>query len=428
MTKIFLCWGLLIPLLVYWIIPGILALVLGFGVFRKANQHGEVAFTFDDGPDPNYTPQLLDILNKYKVKASFFVLGSKAEKFPELILRIHQEGHLIGLHNYVHRANWLMTPWTVRRHLKRSADIIEQITGVRPIHYRPPWGVLNLFDFLLKKQFRIVLWSLMVGDWWSSGGSIKVKKRLLKKMKSGAVILLHDSGETWGANRDAPIHTIEALEDVFKDLRLQGYRFVRVDEMIRLDEQRSDTQVSWKKQWLITFWMKWEMLFHTFFHNKPIDENNVFLKLRVCTYRGKTIQLDDGEQIRKGDRIAELHLDNELLFKMGISTRSCLQLAIQMIRSTEQLLPKVSQLIISHPDYQNVKGLYGISIIHRGTKQFGFTVIDLPNGLFSHLTKVYLRILLFVVHPQGIQRVKTKTDLLIPKIIAMSTKELIRRY
>jgi hypothetical protein len=167
---------------------------------------------------------------------------------------------------------------------------------------------------------------------------------------------------------------------------------------------------------------------HTFFHIKPIDESNVFLNLRVCTYRGKTIQLDDGEEIRKGDRIAELHLDNELLFKMGISTQSCLQLAIQMIRSTEQLLPKISQLIISHPDYQNVKGLYGISIIHRGTRQFGFTVIDLPNGLFSHLTKVYLRILLFVVHPQGIQRVKTKTDLLIPKIIAMSTKELIRRY
>lgn len=167
-------WTLIILFIVYGMIPWMCTAVLGFGVFRMSPSCHEVAFTFDDGPDPRFIPKLLDLLKKYNVRATFFVLGSKAEKNPELIRRMNQEGHLIGLHNYVHRTNWFMTPWTIRRELDRSASIIEQITGVRPIYYRPPWGLLNLFDFLLQKEFRIVLWSLMVGDWRSKGGVKKL--------------------------------------------------------------------------------------------------------------------------------------------------------------------------------------------------------------------------------------------------------------
>lgn len=421
-------WFSWLLLCVYWLIPGIMTLVFGFGVFRKARTRRVVAFTFDDGPDPSYTPRLLDLLKEYKLKATFFVLGSKAEKYPELILRIHQEGHLIGIHNYVHQANWLIAPWKVRRQITRSVDMIERTTGVRPIHYRPPWGLVTLFDYFLQKKYRMVLWSLMVGDWWSRGGSIKIKNRLLKRLKGGAVILLHDSGTTWGANLDAPLHTIEALEDVFKEICLQGYQCVRVDEMIQLHEQVPDTQVSWKKRFLISLWMKWEKAFHLVFGINPIDVNNRFLHARVRIYRGKTVRLADGEEIRKGDRIAELHFDNELLFTMTTGSRSSTQLAIRMIRATEQLLPKILRLILNHPSYQNIKGVYGVSLIHRGTKQFGFTVIDLPKGRLSFFTRVYLRILLLVVHPMGKQRLQTKTDLLIPKIIAMSTKELKRKY
>ena len=135
----------------YGMIPWIFTSVLGFGVFRKNPSSNKVAFTFDDGPESRFTPKLLDLLKKYNIRATFFVLGSKAEKNPGLIRRMNQEGHLIGLHNYMHLANWFMTPWTIRRELVRSASIIEQITGVRPIYYRPPWGLLNLFDFFFTK-------------------------------------------------------------------------------------------------------------------------------------------------------------------------------------------------------------------------------------------------------------------------------------
>jgi peptidoglycan/xylan/chitin deacetylase (PgdA/CDA1 family) len=222
---------LLLLYVIYTIIPYLLSFVFTKRIFRRSDDPSKIAFTFDDGPDPKYTPPLLDLLKKHNIKASFFVLGSKAEKNPELILRMHNEGHLIGLHNYVHRSNWTMFPWTIRRELDHSASIVEEITGVRPIYYRPPWGLLNLFDFFVIKPYNIILWSVMAEDWKSKGGSEKVRKRLLNKIKNGDVILLHDSGDTLGADKDAPMNTINALHDVIKEMTAKSYTCVRIDEM-----------------------------------------------------------------------------------------------------------------------------------------------------------------------------------------------------
>ncbi|MGE8206941.1 polysaccharide deacetylase family protein [Heyndrickxia sp. NPDC080065] len=216
----------------YMIIPYILSFIVGWKVFRKGKEQKEVAFTFDDGPDPTYTEKLLNLLAQYQIKATFFVVGSKAEKYPELILRMHNEGHLIGIHNYVHHSNWLMLPWKIKNELKQSALTVEKITGIKPTYYRPPWGLLNLFDFFIHKDFHIVLWSLMVGDWRIKGGSERISRNLLAKIQPGDVVLLHDSGETLGANSDAPYYTIEALKTVFKELKHQGYIYRRIDNMI----------------------------------------------------------------------------------------------------------------------------------------------------------------------------------------------------
>jgi peptidoglycan-N-acetylglucosamine deacetylase len=218
-------------LVLYMILPFLLTAGFSLGVLKKKAHSSKIAFTFDDGPNPIYTPQLLDILKKYHIRATFFVLGSKAEKYPELILRMHKEGHLIGIHNYVHRSNWVMSPWTVRRQLKKSVFIIERITGIKPIYYRPPWGLLNLFDFFLMKQYKIIHWSVMAEDWRSRGGSEKVKSRLLRNIKNGDIILLHDCGETLGADYDAPMNTINALKEVLNELKQRKLSCVRIDEL-----------------------------------------------------------------------------------------------------------------------------------------------------------------------------------------------------
>lgn len=218
-------------LFIYWLIPYFLTAGFGIGVLKRKYASQKIAFTFDDGPNPIYTPQLLDLLKINNIKATFFVVASKAEQYPELIERMQAEGHLIGIHNYVHRSNWIMDPWMVRRQLDKSAGVIERITGERPIYYRPPWGLLNVFDFFLLKRYKIILWSLMAEDWRSKGGSEKVEKRLLHGMKNGDVILLHDCGKTIGADEEAPVNTIHALKAVFKEVSSRGISCVRIDQI-----------------------------------------------------------------------------------------------------------------------------------------------------------------------------------------------------
>ncbi|MBO1001426.1 YkoP family protein [Pseudogracilibacillus auburnensis] len=185
--------------------------------------------------------------------------------------------------------------------------------------------------------------------------------------------------------------------------------------------------MSRKKKLIISLWMLWDKLFYKFFHIQPIDKENPLLCARVRTYRGKPIHLSDGEVIKKGDHILELHLNNKILFNMVIKCRSPLQLAVQMVRATESSLRKTSTYIQNHPKYKQIKGLYGVSIIHRGAKRFGFNVINIPKGPFSFFVNRYLCLLLFVVHLQGKQRLQTKSELLVPKIIAISKKEFMQR-
>ncbi|OAB44723.1 polysaccharide deacetylase family protein [Paenibacillus glacialis] len=227
----------LIGSFVYMMIPVIMSRVFGLGVYKRGRQaqQAEVAFTFDDGPDPRYTPELLDLLKQYDVLATFFVLGSKAEQYPHLIRRIHDEGHQIGIHNYIHKCNLIIFPWKIKRqHINRTADIIEGIIGERPSSYRPPWGVLNLGDlFLLRKSYYIVLWSVMGWDWKRQENSQKLIDRLLRKIKPGSIVLLHDSGDTTGADEDAPRQMLEGLRIVLQELKPKQYSYVRTDTLLK---------------------------------------------------------------------------------------------------------------------------------------------------------------------------------------------------
>lgn len=233
MSKIMLL-GPFIFFLAYVVLPRFITRIFKIAVYQKEDLHKEIALTFDDGPNPIYTPILLDVLNKNGVKATFFVLGANAEKFPDLISRIHEEGHLIGIHNYDHFANCFMTPKQVRRQVQHSADIVHKITGERPTFYRPPWGMPNLFEIFKKKklQMKMIMWSVMVGDWNRKVGSENLKNRLLNSVHGGAIIVLHDSGETWGADKDAPSQMIVALEEVLQELSQRGYKYIRIDQMV----------------------------------------------------------------------------------------------------------------------------------------------------------------------------------------------------
>ncbi|WP_141224971.1 polysaccharide deacetylase family protein [Paenibacillus sp. yr247] len=420
-----LFWIMFLLLLLYTILPTVLIRLFGLWMYTKKSNGDGIALTFDDGPDPEFTPKLLDLLRKYQIKATFFVLGSKAEKYPHLILRIHQEGHLVGIHNYVHWANAFMSPKKVRRQLSYSVNAVENIIGIKPIYYRPPWGIINVFDLLLVKRFRLVLWSLMVGDWRSRGGKERIKMKLLAKLKNNDIILLHDSGETFGADKNAPVYMLAALDDFLEICKLRGYNFLRIDTYMQLVAQAEQEPVRLLKRLLIYLWLKWEHFFHWLFNIHPIDLNNQIFYSRVCKYHGKTIHLENGEEICSGDLVVELHFNNEKLSQLIAESNSMVQLAVNMIRDVQRFLPTMAQYLHLH---QKVKGIYGITMIHRGSKQLGFTVEELPKGLFNIFSHIYLRILLLVFHPNGKQRIELKKGQLSPRIVAISVQELKRRY
>jgi peptidoglycan/xylan/chitin deacetylase (PgdA/CDA1 family) len=183
-----------------------------------------VHLTFDDGPNPLYTPLLLDLLKLYNAKATFFVLGKKAAKYPELILRMKEEGHTIGVHNDKHTSNCFTDPFTFHYQLIKASLRIENITGEKPFYYRPPWGHFNLFSWTAMKDFKIIMWKYAPRD-WNVMETNTLTDRLLSHLENRSIILLHDCGETLGADKLAPRIMLEALREVFVKTANRGILF-----------------------------------------------------------------------------------------------------------------------------------------------------------------------------------------------------------
>lgn len=208
---IFLLWGLLFP------VTDWCARLLSPKTIKKGSTTGtEICLTFDDGPDPRYTPEVLKILKKHHIPAVFFLVGAKAERFPELVRKIEAEGHQIGCHTYDHRHAYLLSPWKSIATIVKGQQTIERITG-KPIElFRPPWGGLNLFQYLFLRYsgLKIILWSANGRDWKKKTGVMGIIERLSQKVKSNTIIVLHDSGGEPGA----PDNTVAALPVIISKL------------------------------------------------------------------------------------------------------------------------------------------------------------------------------------------------------------------
>lgn len=417
----------------YAFIPGLLSRVFGYRVFKRGIVKQELALTFDDGPDPVYTEQLLDLLKKYDAKATFFVVGVHAKQHPELLMRMKNEGHTIGVHNYEHKTNWFMRPKTVKKHIELTNDIIESVTGERSIYYRPPWGIMNLFDYRNVSQLNIVLWSALFGDWSEKLTAEKLKKRMLKKVAPGEVLLLHDCGRTLGADVDAPRNMLIALEAYMQAATEKGLKMVTVDELIKLTDKRVKQQRSLGKRLVIKLWLAWETLFHKIMRLKSVYvAGSPFFHYRLLTYKGEELPLENGELLRKGDLFVELHFDNKKLSEIAFTSKNPLVIAIKMIREVEKALPRLATMLQEEDRDKPIKAIQGITMINRGADKLGFTIHDLPNGLFKRSTKLYLDLLMKVLTPkqkstvqQAATHVKTIEE---PKILLMSTSYLMENF
>lgn len=428
-----LLWGFYL-LTFYAFLPGLVSRTFGFKVFKKGRTDREIALTFDDGPDPVFTPQLLDLLARYDAKATFFVVGAHAERYPGLLKRMKDEGHIIGIHNYIHKTNWLMRPSTVKKQIKRTCEIIREATGERPSYYRPPWGIVNVFDFSNLGYLKIILWSSLFGDWRIRLGAERLRKRIMKKLNPGEVLLLHDCGATWGADRNAPANMLKALEACLAEGVRRGYRFVHIEEMIALTERNKPLHEGIGKRLLVGLWMLWERAFHVLFRLKPVfgSTDEPAFHYRMTTYGGPQVMLEDGVTLSKGDPIAELHFDNRMLQNVARQSSSPLGVAIHLIRVMEKSLPMLAASLRADPKAAKIRAVYGVTMIHRGAHRLGFDVVELPENWFARISNLYLRILFRVLTGSRAPRRKktagaagTKNSMS-PRMLLMSRERILR--
>ncbi len=179
-----------------------------------------VALTFDDGPHKTLTPRLLDILQKQEVKATFFVVGSRAKSYPGIVKRAAAEGHQIGNHTYSHKDLLSLSDAFIEREIWDTANLIAQITGQRPTALRPPYGSYNP-SISARAGAALVLWSVDPKD-WDCKSAEAVFHNATRHVQDGDIILLHDIHS----------HTIQAVEPIITRLKGEGFTFVTVEELI----------------------------------------------------------------------------------------------------------------------------------------------------------------------------------------------------
>ncbi|HEY0742507.1 MAG TPA: polysaccharide deacetylase family protein [Chryseosolibacter sp.] len=222
-------WIYLVVLFVYSLLQAYGSIVLSAGFFVDVQSSGkpdskEVALTFDDGPVPGKTEQILGILERYNVRASFFCIGNRVKEFPQLTVRIHSEGHLIGNHSYWHGKLFdLQTPSAINKELTDTNEIISSTLGIRPRFFRPPYGVTNpmVASAIQQGEFKTIGWSVRSLDTVIKD-SEKLFAKVTSALKGGDIVLFHDFSDA----------TIKILPAFIEHIQKSGLRIVRVDELL----------------------------------------------------------------------------------------------------------------------------------------------------------------------------------------------------
>ena len=199
-----------------------------------------VALTFDDGPNPPYTLPILDALDEYNARATFFLLGRNAALFPEVALEIVRRGHVVGSHTYNHTRLTDLGRANVAQEIRSGKESVRRATGKNPRFFRPPHGVLDLDSFVMARLigFRPVLWTASGQDWLSITGD-EVAKRVLNETSPGSIILLHDGyQDVTDAEASDRSRTVTAVRTLLEALATEGYQFMTLSEMSRFPERR----------------------------------------------------------------------------------------------------------------------------------------------------------------------------------------------
>lgn len=200
-------------------------------IYYSVNTDGKyVALTFDDGPHKYRTDEILDILEENDVKATFFTVGIMAKEYPDIVKRIVSEGHEIGNHTYTHSKMKKLSPEKLEWEIDETEKILYEICEYRPKLFRPPEGWCSeiVASIAAELDYDIILWNIDTLD-WAHNSSDNICDSINGGIKPGSIILFHDyvSGKST---------TVEALKNIIPKLKVEGYEFVTVSELINKEK------------------------------------------------------------------------------------------------------------------------------------------------------------------------------------------------
>jgi peptidoglycan/xylan/chitin deacetylase (PgdA/CDA1 family) len=180
-----------------------------------------VYLTFDDGPDPRWTPQILDLLAQAQMQATFFAIGECARREPALMRRVADAGHAIGNHTFSHRHPWLMSSRAAREQVRDGAKALSDATGRAPVLYRPPHGRARacMSEEARLQGERVVMWDRSAIDWGWLGSAPRIAARLAR-VRPGDIVLMHDGQNV----HNRPDQLLQVLPGFLRELAARGLR------------------------------------------------------------------------------------------------------------------------------------------------------------------------------------------------------------
>lgn len=213
---------------VYYLAYAVRSQILGATIWSGNAPNNSVALTFDDGPSPD-TVKILDVLREENIKATFFLIGKRVEKYPEIARRIVEENHEIGNHSYSHPIFLFCSPRRTKRELRETQEIIESVTGTAPRLARPPCGVRSPAYFAAARELglKTVQWSDAGFDWKKISAE-RIARNVLETAQNNSIVLLHDGD---AAGKSSRLRTVEALPLILRGLKEKGLRVAPFAQM-----------------------------------------------------------------------------------------------------------------------------------------------------------------------------------------------------
>lgn len=186
----------------------------------------EIALTFDDGPAPVYTTEVLSVLRRYGVHATFFMLGIWVKRYPELAKAVLADGHAVGDHSWSHPDLTKLSDGDIQQQLANTVQVIRQTLGIRPALFRPPYEAYDRRVLTIAGALKLstILWDVDPAD-WSRPGTGAIVSNVLSHLHNGAIILMHDGG----GDRS---QTVEALSTIIQQAVARGFHFVTIPQML----------------------------------------------------------------------------------------------------------------------------------------------------------------------------------------------------